>query len=104
MPDEQTSQGNGVSRRRFLQTVGLSAAAAPLARPADAAQSESAGSDAVAILGPGPVGITLRVNNKPHKATIDPATTLLEALRAEMDLTAATAARAAAAPSWWTAS
>jgi aerobic-type carbon monoxide dehydrogenase small subunit (CoxS/CutS family) len=86
MPDEQNSDGNGVSRRRFLQTVGLSAAAAPLARSADAAPPEGA-AGAVPILGPGPVGITLRVNDKPYQATIDPATTLLEALRLELDLT-----------------
>ena len=87
MSDDHTSKSNGFSRRRFLQTLGVSAAAAPLARSADAQQRERTGADGVAILGPGPVNISLRINGKPYAATIDPATTLLDALRIELDLT-----------------
>jgi aerobic-type carbon monoxide dehydrogenase small subunit (CoxS/CutS family) len=87
MSDESTSTGNGVSRRRFLQTLGVSAAAAPLARSADARQRGRAGTDDVAILGPGPVNISLRIHGRPYEATIDPAATLLDALRIDLNLT-----------------
>jgi aerobic-type carbon monoxide dehydrogenase small subunit (CoxS/CutS family) len=97
MADDRTSTGSaprsedgpdtGVSRRLFLQSLGVSAAAAPLTRAADAARPGPAATDAVAILGPDPVGITLRVNGKQYEATVDPATTLLEALRIDLDLT-----------------
>jgi hypothetical protein len=87
MPDDRTSTGSGVSRRRFLQTLGVSAAAAPLARSADAQQRGRTGTDGVAILGPGPVNISLRINGKPYQATIDPAATLLDALRIDLNLT-----------------
>jgi aerobic-type carbon monoxide dehydrogenase small subunit (CoxS/CutS family) len=83
-PSLESEPGSGVSRRRFLQTLGLSAAAAPLAGSTDAAQAAKTD---VPILGPGPVGITLRVNGTPYEATIDPATTLLEALRIDLNLT-----------------
>ncbi|MHC4768457.1 MAG: (2Fe-2S)-binding protein [Planctomycetota bacterium] len=81
MSDDHTSKSNGFSRRRFLQTLGVSAATAPLARSADAQQRRRTGTGGVAILGPGPVNISLRINGKPYEATIDPATTLLDALR-----------------------
>jgi aerobic-type carbon monoxide dehydrogenase small subunit (CoxS/CutS family) len=73
---------DGVSRRTFLQTLGVSAAAAPLVSSAGG-QPE----DGVPILGPDPIEITLRVNGKMHRATIEPVTTLLEALRLHLDLT-----------------
>jgi len=81
------SKGNGVSRRLFLQTVGLSAAAAPLAGSADAAQADQAGAENVRILGPGPIKVGLIVNKRGYTRTIDPATTLLEALRVDLDFT-----------------
>jgi aerobic-type carbon monoxide dehydrogenase small subunit (CoxS/CutS family) len=84
IPSPTSDEGDGVSRRSFLRTLGLSAAAAPLARSAEAAQ---AGADDVAILGPGSIDITLRINGKPVKATVDPATTLLDALRIHLGLT-----------------
>ena len=87
MSDDQTSTGSGVSRRRFLQTLGVSAAAAPLAQSAVAQPRGRTGADGVAILGPGPVNISLRINGKPYEATIDPASTLLEALRIDLNLT-----------------
>jgi hypothetical protein len=87
MSDDHTSKSNGFSRRRFLQTLGVSAATAPLARSADAQQRRRTGTGGVAILGPGPVNISLRINGKPYEATIDPATTLLDALRIDLNLT-----------------
>ncbi|MHC4218289.1 MAG: 2Fe-2S iron-sulfur cluster-binding protein, partial [Planctomycetota bacterium] len=86
MGDDQPAAGNdGVSRRSFLRTLGLSAAAAPLARSADAAPRGR--TDDAPILGPGPIDVTLRVNGRPHTVPLDPATTLLETLRVHLDFT-----------------
>lgn len=79
---------SGVSRRSFIQTVGVSAAAGALqARGADAAQDArgvGAGRD---TFGPQPQRITLRVNGKDVSTDIDPATTLMETLRWRFQMT-----------------
>ncbi|MFG0274160.1 MAG: (2Fe-2S)-binding protein [Phycisphaerales bacterium] len=76
----------GVSRRSFIQTVGVSAAAGALqARGADAAQDDRAGGHET--FGPAPERITLRVNGKDVSTDIDPATTLMETLRWRFQLT-----------------
>jgi aerobic-type carbon monoxide dehydrogenase small subunit (CoxS/CutS family) len=77
---------DGVSRRSFIQTLGLSAAAGTVRQKAEAALGP-AQADEVQILGPGAVELTLRVNGRPMTARIDPATTLLDALRIELGLT-----------------
>ncbi|MHC4986833.1 MAG: (2Fe-2S)-binding protein [Planctomycetota bacterium] len=98
MEDRQSTTGNGgppplrdehhgVSRRSFLQTLGLSAAAAPLAEAT--AQTRPDAVDRVPIHGPGPIDVTLRVNGVDHETTIEPATTLLEALRVHLNHTGA---------------
>jgi aerobic-type carbon monoxide dehydrogenase small subunit (CoxS/CutS family) len=86
-PSLESEPGHGVSRRRFLQTLGLSAAAAPLAGSADAEPDRRAGTGAATLVGPGPIGVRLSVNGQPYETTVDPATTLLEALRVELNLT-----------------
>lgn len=43
------------------------------------------------LLGPGPVPITLTVNGKPQKLSVEPRVTLLDALRDRLDLTGAKA-------------
>ncbi|MHC4219684.1 MAG: (2Fe-2S)-binding protein, partial [Planctomycetota bacterium] len=86
-PSLESEPGHGVSRRRFLQTLGLSAAAAPLAGSADAEPDRRAGTGAAPLVGPGPIGVRLNVNGQPYETTVDPATTLLEALRVELNLT-----------------
>src|SRR5438046_5294941 len=77
-------QHNGVSRRSFIQTLGASAAATAIADRATAAPSQPAGPP---ILGPDPIDIALRVNGKNLSARVDPATTLLQALRHNFNLT-----------------
>ncbi len=82
----------GVSRRSFVQTLGLSAAAGALTERAEAAARDierDAAQDAPAteVAGPGVVEIALRVNGQEKKVTIDPATTLLDALRMQLNLT-----------------
>ncbi len=81
---------DGVSRRSFLKTAGASAAAASLAQVAQAAIAPpEAGVPATPTLGPDATDVTLSVNGKPMKLRVDPATTLLSALRMECDLTGA---------------
>ena len=82
--------GNGdqfnVSRRSFIQTLGVSAAAGALQAKA-AALVEDRRPDGPAVLGPDPVAIELKVNGKATPLTVEPATTLLEALRLHAGLT-----------------
>jgi aerobic-type carbon monoxide dehydrogenase small subunit (CoxS/CutS family) len=83
-----------LSRRSFVQTLGLSAAATTIstastaiARDRDAERARRAAEPEV--LGPEPVEVTLNVNGQALTARLDPATTLLEALRVHHGLTGA---------------
>lgn len=85
---------SSISRRSFVQTMGLSAAAASMSASATALAKErreaaAKRADEPEVIGPAPVEVTLNVNGKPLKATLDPATTLLEALRIHHGLTGA---------------
>jgi xanthine dehydrogenase YagT iron-sulfur-binding subunit len=74
------NEGFSVSRRSFLKTFGTSAAVAATAQvQAVAAELEKV--NAEKIVGPEPVPITLQVNGKPLKLTVEPRVTLLDALR-----------------------
>lgn len=83
-PPDAPARGSGseVSRRTFLKTVGVGAAATGLAasaaRPAEAA-----------VLGPDAVPLVLRVNGAAHAITVEPRVTLLRALRTHLGLTGA---------------
>ena len=80
--------GAGVTRRSFIQTAGLSAAAGALQQGTRAASDPPGDAvDDVPIIGPDPVSVTLRVNGKPITTTVEPATTLLDALRIHIGLT-----------------
>ena len=78
-----------VSRRTFLKglsTVVVASATAPVGRvAAEVAELDKIGKPK--ILGPDPVPITLDVNGKPLKLTVEPRVTLLEALRDYSHLT-----------------
>lgn len=76
-----------VSRRGFLQTMSATAAATSLQAAATAAVTEARRQPDVPIMGPGPTEVTLNVNGKPLKTTIETSTTLLEALRLNLKLT-----------------
>jgi len=65
----------GFSRRSFLKTVGASGVAAGVLK-APAAEAQT-----VKAVGPGAVPVTLNVNGKPLRLTIEPRVTLLDALR-----------------------
>jgi xanthine dehydrogenase YagT iron-sulfur-binding subunit len=75
-----------VSRRSFIQTLGASAAAGALQTKA-AVLLEGQRPDGAPILGPDPVAIELKINGKATPLTVDPATTLLEALRFHAGMT-----------------
>jgi xanthine dehydrogenase YagT iron-sulfur-binding subunit len=67
-----------------MQGVGASGVVAPalLEQPAEA-------QTAAGVIGPGAVSITLTINGKPMKATVEPRETLLDVLRNHLDLTGA---------------
>ncbi len=84
--DAPARPASGVSRRSFIQTVGISSAAAALQTHAQArAQGEDA--DSALLLGPGPINVGLTVNDRPVATTVEPDTTLLELLRLNLSLT-----------------
>lgn len=81
---------SGVSRRSFIKTVGVSAAVTSLSATAEARATATLGeevADGPATQGPDPVSVTLHINGKPANLTIEPATTLLEALRFHLNMT-----------------
>lgn len=72
------------SRRGFLQGAGIGSGAIGTGLLEKNAQAAPAG-----VLGPDAVPITLMVNGKPHKLTVEPRVTLLDALREKLNLTGA---------------
>jgi aerobic-type carbon monoxide dehydrogenase small subunit (CoxS/CutS family) len=80
-PDEQRKDEEpGVSRRTFLKTAGIGAAATGLVGGA----VEPSGA---AVLGPDAVTLSLKVNGAVKPVTVEPRVTLLRALRNHLDLT-----------------
>ena len=85
-PHEGDRRREGVSRRRFFQTVGVTAAGT--AAELQQANAETAlRDDGPRILGPNPVRTRLNVNGRPTEFVAEPAITLLEALRERCDIT-----------------
>ena len=77
----------GVTRRALLKGAGAAAAAGAIAGPVEAlAQEAEAGGE---VAGPGPVRMTLTVNGAKRDLEVEPRRTLLDALRADLDLTGA---------------
>ena len=78
-PSRDAGEASGVSRRRFLQALGIGATAATLP---DGGVLEAAGqASSDTALGPGPVPVKLEVNGKTVSLEVEPRTTLLDALR-----------------------
>jgi xanthine dehydrogenase YagT iron-sulfur-binding subunit len=77
----------GISRRELLRGAGISAVGAVLADSGlmDLATATEAGS--ARVLGPGAVPLSLTVNGQVRSLRVDPATTLVEALRLGLGLT-----------------
>lgn len=86
-PDSQGKEKKtrGFSRRGFMHGVGLSGAGAAVLLEG---QAEAAALPA-GVVGPAGVAITLTVNGKALKVTVEPRETLLDVLRMKLDITGA---------------
>jgi aerobic-type carbon monoxide dehydrogenase small subunit (CoxS/CutS family) len=84
---EELPSKNGVSRRSFMKTLGVSAAASSIAATLEAKGAAALGDTEATVTGPDPAEITLDINGKQMKVTVEPGTTLLEALRVNLGLT-----------------
>jgi xanthine dehydrogenase YagT iron-sulfur-binding subunit len=78
------SPPRGFSRRGFIQGIGVTGAVAPGLLEGQAEAQTPAG-----VVGPGAVPITLTVNGKPMKVSVEPRETLLDVLRGKLELTGA---------------
>jgi aerobic-type carbon monoxide dehydrogenase small subunit (CoxS/CutS family) len=76
------SHDTGFSRRTFLKTAGVGAAATSLV-------GVGASGEGATVLGPDPVTLNLKVNGTARAVTVEPRVTLLDALRNHLDLTGA---------------
>jgi xanthine dehydrogenase YagT iron-sulfur-binding subunit len=83
--DKKKKASAGVSRRGFIQGVGIGSGAVELLQ----AKAASPALASVSMAGPGAVPITLLINGKPYKLTVEPRVTLLDALRDHLDMTGA---------------
>jgi xanthine dehydrogenase YagT iron-sulfur-binding subunit len=79
-PAEDDTPTTGVSRRVFLKTAGVGAAATSLIGATTATGGGS-------VLGPEAVPLALKVNGAVRTVTVEPRVTLLRALRNHLDLT-----------------
>jgi len=75
----------GFSRRGFMSGVGLGGGALGTGL----LENEATAAPAPAVAGPGAVPITLNLNGKPVKVTVEPRVTLIDALRNYLDMTGA---------------
>jgi xanthine dehydrogenase YagT iron-sulfur-binding subunit len=80
-PDTESAQP-AFSRRSFLKTAGVGAAATTMV-------GVSAQGEAATILGPDAVTLSLKVNGAVRAVSVEPRVTLLDALRNHLDLTGA---------------
>jgi xanthine dehydrogenase YagT iron-sulfur-binding subunit len=94
--EQDDSPPGGLSRRQFLRggaAVGALGTAGMLvgeiAEGAKKAAQAPPVADGMEVWGPGPVPIRLRINDKPYDLKVEPRTTLLDALREELDFTGA---------------
>jgi xanthine dehydrogenase YagT iron-sulfur-binding subunit len=79
------AERSGFSRRDFLRGSGAVAAATAITHETTAALAQEQGTKVVS----GSTAIKLNVNGKGHEVKVEPRTTLLEALRYQLDLTGA---------------
>jgi xanthine dehydrogenase YagT iron-sulfur-binding subunit len=82
----------GYSRREFLRGVGKTSVAASVAGGLTAAGvlvDEALAAEPGAPVGPGEVSVSLRINGAERQLSVEPRTTLLDALRNRLDVTGA---------------
>jgi xanthine dehydrogenase YagT iron-sulfur-binding subunit len=82
---EKRKRKSNFSRRGFLQGVGISSGVLTTGVLETGAEAQSSAK----LAGPGEVPITLQINGRPYKTSVEPRTTLLDTLRHRLDLTAA---------------
>jgi len=75
----------GITRRSFLKGAGVTAAGTTVLN--SGLLSYAAEPRSSRVLGPGTVAITLNVNGRPRPVSVEPRTTLAEALREDLKLT-----------------
>jgi aerobic-type carbon monoxide dehydrogenase small subunit (CoxS/CutS family) len=91
--DESTSDHRGdipggiVSRRELLRGAGVSAMGAVLADSGLMGLASASETGSARVLGPGALPLSLTVNGQARSLRVDPATTLVEALRLGLGLT-----------------
>jgi len=83
-PEKRKPKSN-FSRRGFLQGVGVTSGVLTTG----VLESEAEAQTSAKVAGPGEVPITLQINGKPYKTSVEPRATLLDTLRHRLDLTAA---------------
>lgn len=77
----------GMTRRGFLKGAGVTAAGAAIAETGLRSFAEESAAKGPKVIGPQPLKITLKVNGADKTATIEPRTTLAEALRVNLYMT-----------------
>jgi xanthine dehydrogenase YagT iron-sulfur-binding subunit len=91
--EDDSPPPGGMSRRDFLRggaVAGALGSAGLLAGEiAEARKNPPAAPDGMEVWGPGPVPVRLRINNRAYDLKVEPRTTLLDALRDELELTGA---------------
>jgi xanthine dehydrogenase YagT iron-sulfur-binding subunit len=91
--DESTSDqpigipGGIISRRELLRGAGVSAVGAMLTDSGLMGLTSATEADSARVLGPGAVPLSLTVNGQARSLRVDPATTLVEALRLGLGMT-----------------
>jgi len=84
MPDDDPKTRHGLNRRNFLGAAAATGATLPIACEGFATEAASAATPSQAGQ---PETVTLRVNNQVQTLSLDPRTTLLDALREHIGLT-----------------
>jgi aerobic-type carbon monoxide dehydrogenase small subunit (CoxS/CutS family) len=82
-PDDDDARTPAFSRRSFLKSAGVGAAATSVVGVG------AASSSAPQVMGPDAVTLALKVNGAARQVTVEPRVTLLDALRNHLDLTGA---------------
>lgn len=83
--EKPSKPGSGFSRRGFIQGVGIGGSVLGTG----VLEQEAAAAPPPNVSGPAETPITLQINGKAMKTTVEPRVTLLDAMRHNLDLTAA---------------
>jgi xanthine dehydrogenase YagT iron-sulfur-binding subunit len=84
-PEKRKKPKSNFSRRGFLQGVGITSGALTTG----ILETEAEAQTGAKVEGPGEVPITLQINGKPVRVSVEPRATLLDTLRHRLELTAA---------------